>query len=132
MLEMVATKLTALLGPLRAMSKDNRETRDNALRAISHALNETYIYYRGLDRGEERNLEIEDQLSRYWAAAAIPIRHLDSELAMICEHKSEYWLNPEQWTSEQVSEFGIELERVRDNYRNLLRPIFSRKSVKNA
>lgn len=132
MLEMVATKLTALLGPLRAMSKDNREMRDNALRAISHALNETYIYYRGLDRGEERNLEIEDQLSRYWAAAAIPIRNLDSELAMICEHKSEYWLNPEQWTSEQVSEFGIELERVRDNYRNLLRPIFSRKSVKNA
>ncbi len=132
MLEMVATRLTALLGPLRAMSKDNREMRDNALRAISHALNETYIYYRGLDRGQERNLEIEDQLSRYWAAVSIPIRHLDHELAMICEHKSEYWLNPEQWSAEQVSEFGIELEKVRDDYRKLLRPFLSRKKSKNA
>jgi hypothetical protein len=83
MLEMVATRLTALLGPLRAMSKVNREMRDNALRAISHALNETYIYYRGLDRGQDRHLEIEDQLSCYSAAAAIPIRHLDHELAMM-------------------------------------------------
>jgi len=48
MLEMIAGKLTALLGPLRAMSKDNREMRDNALRAVSHALNETCIYYRSL------------------------------------------------------------------------------------
>jgi hypothetical protein len=132
MLELIATKLTALLGPLRAMSKDNRETRDNALRAISHALNETYIYYRGLDRGKNRNLEIEDQLSRYWAAAAIPIRHLDHELAMICEHKSEYWLNPEQWTSEQVTEFGIEVEKVRNSYRNLLRPFLFRRAGENA
>jgi hypothetical protein len=34
MLEMIAGKLTALLGPLRAMSKDNREMRDNALSTI--------------------------------------------------------------------------------------------------
>lgn len=131
MIEMLATRLTALLGPLRAMSRDNREMRDNALRSISHALNETYIYYRGLNRGKERDIEIEDQLSRYWAAAAIPIRHLDDELAMICEHKSEYWLNPEQWSAEQVSGFGIELEKVRDSYRNQLRPFLSRKKANN-
>jgi hypothetical protein len=122
MLEMIAGKLTALLGPLRAMSKDNREMRDNALRAVSHALNETCIYYRGLERGKERNNEIEDQLSRYWAAAAIPIRHLDRELAMICEQKSEYWLNPYQWTIHDIGRAGIKLEKVREDYRKMLRP----------
>jgi len=122
MLEMIAGKLTALLGPLRTMSKDNREMRDNALRAVSHALNETCIYYGGLERGNERNQEIEDQLSRYWAAAAIPIRHLDRDLAMICERKSEYWLNPDQWTTQDVEHAGIRLQEVRDDYRKMLRP----------
>lgn len=132
MLEMIAGKLTALLGPLRAMSKDNREMRDNALRAISHALNETCIYYRSMERGKERNDEIEDQLSRYWAAAAIPLRHIDNELAMICEHKSVYWLNPEQWSNEQIREFGIELGKVRNDYRNLLRPYSFKSKFKSA
>ena len=120
MLEIIAGKLIALLGPLRAMSRDNREMRDNALRAVSHALNETYIYYHGLERGKERNSEIEEQLSRYWAAAAIPIRHIDRELAMICEHKSEYWINPEHWTPEDVKRAGIELGKVREDYRQKL------------
>ena len=122
MLEMIAGKLTALLGPIRAMSKDNREIRDNALRAVSHALNETRIYYSGLERGKERNYDIEDQLSRYWAAAAIPIRHLDGELAMICEQKSEYWLNPDQWSPNDVKRAGIQLEKVREDYRKVLQP----------
>lgn len=122
MLEMIAGKLTAFLGPLRAMSKDNREMRDNALRAVSHALNETCIYYSGLERGKEKNQDIEDQLSRYWAAAAIPIRHLDKELALICEKKSEYWLNPDQWTADDVKNAGIQLGKVREDYRNMLRP----------
>ena len=101
MLEMILSRLIALLGPLRAMSKDNREMRDNALRSISHALNETCIYYRTIERGKGRDTEVEDQLSRYWAAAAIPIRHLDPELAQICQYKSDYWLNPDEWTPEQ-------------------------------
>ena len=132
MIETILGKLIALLGPLRAMSRDHREVRDNALRSISHALNETCIYYRKLDSGRARSLEVEDQLSRYWAAAAIPIRHIDQELAQICEHKSEYWLNPEEWTPEQLSHFNIELAGVRDQYRQLLRPAFSRAARKHA
>ncbi|MCW8828629.1 MAG: hypothetical protein OQK94_06195 [Gammaproteobacteria bacterium] len=132
MLEMIAGRLTALLGPLRAMSKENRELRDNALRAVSHALSETLIYYRGLERGKERNTEIEDQLSRYWAAAAIPIRHLDGELAMICDKKSEYWLNPEQWSVSDIRKFGIELGKVQREYRQLLKPVKSIKGLRNA
>lgn len=128
----IANGLSSLLAPLRAMSKDNREMRDNALRSVSHALNETCIYYRNMERGKPRSTEIEDQLSRYWAAAAIPIRHLDRNLSTICEHKSDYWLNPDRWSDEEIKEFGIELGKVRNEYRELLRPTSFLRKIKNA
>ena len=102
--------------------KYKREIKDNALRAISHALNETYLYYSSLDKGKTRNEDIEKQLSNYWAAAAIPLRHLDEDLAMTCELKAEYWVNPDNWTDEQIHEHGIELGKLRNKYRRMLAP----------
>ncbi|MCX2524073.1 hypothetical protein [Larsenimonas rhizosphaerae] len=132
MIEMILGNLVNLIGPLQAMSRDHRELRDNALRSISHALNETCIYYRKLDSDRKRNFETENQLSRYWAAAAIPIRHIDYELSQICEHKSEYWINPEGWSPEELKQFNIDLDGVRKQYRQLLQPRFSRAIKKNA
>lgn len=43
MLPYVLDKLTSLLEPLSDRAKDKREIRDTALRAVSHALNETYL-----------------------------------------------------------------------------------------
>lgn len=112
--------LTNLAGPIMKLSKDRRDLRDNALRAISHALNETYIYYSSLENGKRRNKETEAQLSKYWAAAAIPIRHLDKNLATTCEYKSEYWLYPTRWDDARIKKFGIALDEVRERYRELL------------
>ncbi|WNC71442.1 hypothetical protein RGQ13_15115 [Thalassotalea psychrophila] len=122
MLEFLVTKLIALMGPIATLSKEKRELKDSALRAISTALQETKIYYRSLDSGSERNQETEAQLVKYWGAAAIPIRHIDEELAMACEHKSEYWLNPDNWSNEEVKEFGIKLQDVTVAYRQLAMP----------
>ncbi|HEX6038659.1 MAG TPA: hypothetical protein VFZ20_11490 [Longimicrobium sp.] len=119
-------RLLGMLEQFAAFSRDRRDFRDNALRSISTALNETYLYYRDLGQGKPRDYDIEAQLSRYWSAAAIPIRHIDPELAGICEHKSEYWINPDQWTSEEVRQRGIELGEVRDRYRALLWPHFAK------
>jgi hypothetical protein len=100
MLEFVIEKLIALLGPIATLSKEKRELKDNALRSVSTALRETQLYYRDLGKGKERSMDIEAQLAKYWSAAAIPLRHIDEELAMACEHKAEYWVNPEQWSDD--------------------------------
>ena len=120
------------MGPISTLSKEKRELKDNAFRAISIALQETKIYYKSQERGAERNLETEAQLVRYWGAAAIPLRHIDEELSMVCENKAEFWLNPEAWSNEDIKSFGIKLEDVTKAYRQLTMPRFSTtKNFKN-
>lgn len=125
MLEFVLDKLITLLGPISTLSREKRELRDNALRAISHALTETYLYYRSIERGGEHNHETEDQLVRYWSAAAIPLRHIDAELARVCQDKSDYWLSPDSYSSKQVKELGIRLLDVKRAYRQMAIPSLS-------
>jgi hypothetical protein len=100
--------------------KEQRERADNALRAVCTALNETEIYYQKYGRTNRRDFETEEQLSRYWAAAAIPLRHIDRYFSMICEHKSAYWVDPEKWTDQDVLDFKIDLRNVRLQYNRLL------------
>lgn len=116
-LEWIAERLIALLPVLSEVSKNKQELADNALRSISHALTETCLYVsRYLDQGK-RDQEIETQLSRYWSAAAIPLRHIDNDLSQICEYKSEYWINPEGWDPSKTNGAKIDLETVREKYR---------------
>lgn len=125
MLNEILTGLTKILGPIATLSKDRRELKDSALRAISNALDETYLYYRDMEKGSERNPDRESLLVKYWSAAAIPIRHFDQDLSTICDRKSEYWTNPEHYTNENIVNMGIRLDDVRQAYRQLLKPSFS-------
>jgi len=118
----VIKSLFGLVPSLLSLSKDHRELRDAALRAILVALDETYLYYRDLGHGKNRELDREAQLVRYWSAAAIPLRHVDPELAQRCDQKAEYWLNPDNYTPDHVKELDIGLESVRNAYRTLLHP----------
>lgn len=122
MIKEILDGLSKILGPIATLSKDRRELKDSALRAISTALNETYLYYRDINRGSPKNPEREAQLSKYWSAAAIPMRHFDANLASICEHKSDYWINPESYDNNQIEELGIALGDVRQAYRRHLMP----------
>ncbi|WP_411030742.1 hypothetical protein [Spongiimicrobium sp. 3-5] len=125
MLTEIINGLIKLLGPIATLSKDKRELKDSALRAISNALDETFLYYRDINNGKARNLEREALLVKYWSAASIPIRHLDEELSIICNQKAEYWLNPEEYNREDIAELGIGLDSVRDAYRKILDPYYS-------
>ncbi|MEC5157450.1 hypothetical protein [Chryseobacterium sp. MP_3.2] len=125
MISQVIEGLIKLLGPVATLSKDRRELKDSALRAISIALDETYLYYRDLGKGSQRNMDREGQLAKYWSAAAIPMRHFDDQLASLCDYKSEYWVNPDEYSDEQVINLGIELGEVRQAYRKMLSPISS-------
>ena len=133
MLDFLVTKLISLMGPIATLSKEKRELKDNALRAISTALQETKIYYRSLERDGDRNHDTEAQLVKYWGAAAIPLRHIDEELAMVCEQKSEFWVRPDNWSNEEIAEFGIKLQDVYLAYRQLSMPSLSKhRRFKNA
>lgn len=55
MIKEILDGLTKILGPIATLSKDRRELKDSALRAISNALDETFLYYRDLDKGSPRN-----------------------------------------------------------------------------
>lgn len=123
MIEWVVERLIDLIPNFGAVAKDRRELADSALRAVSVALNETYIYQTNYQRIGRRDIDTEQQLVRYWSAAAIPLRHIDQEMASICEYKSEYWLNPENWRPENAQGLNIDLKLVRDKYRNKLKGV---------
>lgn len=112
MIEYMMEALERFVGLYREKKKENRQLTDDALRAVQFALNETEIYYARLDRGSLRNEETELQLSRYWSAASIPFRHVDTGFADVCEHKSRYWLNPENWDEKKVARYKIRLSNV--------------------
>ncbi|ABF10222.1 hypothetical protein [Cupriavidus metallidurans] len=131
MLEFVVERLISLLGPIATLSKDRRELKDRALQAISLALLETKLYYRDRTRGIERSLDREAQLAKIWAEAAIPLRHIDAELAMICERKSDFWTGPDNWSSVRVKQLGIQLEDVTRAYRLIAMPLLMRRQSKN-
>jgi len=122
MLQWVVERFSGLLGPIAQLQKDKRELADNALNAVSQALNETFLYYRDFESSQALDPQREAQLVRLWSAAAIPLRHIDSELASICEHKAEYWVNPSSWDNQKIEQLGIGLESVRDRYRVMLCP----------
>lgn len=115
--------LSKILGPIATLSKDKRELKDSALRAVSNALDETYLYYRDLENGSPKNTEREALLVKYWSAAAIPMRHFDENLSNICDQKSQYWVNPTNYQDEDIKELGIELDNVRQAYRKMLVPL---------
>ena len=125
MINEILLGLSKILGPIATLSKDRRELKDSALRAISNALDETYLYYRDMEKGSLRNLDREALLVKYWSAASIPIRHFDSEISAICNSKSEYWINPDNYTNENIENMGIRLDDVRQAYRQMLKPNLS-------
>lgn len=116
-IEWVVEKLISLIPAIDKMSADKKATADEALRAVSHALTETCIYYNSYSKSGIRKEETEAELARYWSAAAIPIRHIDQELSNICEYKSEYWLDPTNWDESKAKGIAIDLETVREKYR---------------
>lgn len=122
MLNEIIEGLSKILGPIATANKERSQMKDEALRAISHALNETYLYYRDIEHGHLPNRDREAMLVKYWSAAAISLRHFDKNLANRCDNKAEYWVNPDNYNSADIEKLGIGLESVRQAYRKMLTP----------
>jgi hypothetical protein len=122
MLNQILEGLSNILGPIATATKERSQMKDEALRAISHALNETYLYYRDIEHGHLPNRDKEAMLVKYWSAAAISLRHFDQRLANICDNKAEYWVNPDNYDAADIENLGIGLDSVRQAYRKMLKP----------
>ena len=120
MLQEVTDKLLTVIPIIQRLQQEQKEIADCALREIKNAIVETRLYLHTLENDSPRDIEKEQSLVRLWSSAAIPMRHLDRELALLCDHKAKYWLNPSQWTKSELLEHVIKLDQVADEYRKLL------------
>jgi hypothetical protein len=121
MIEWVVERVFQLIPTLSELKKDKREVADAAIKGISEALTETSIYVEHISKGGEPDNDKEEDLARLWAKAAITLRHIDRQLAEVCEDKSRYWISPSDWPVDLIEERGIGLNQVRDSYKGLLR-----------
>jgi hypothetical protein len=121
MIDLLIKHLEEFYDRYRDKRKENRQLADDALRAVSTALVETDIYYVRHSRGQPQDEETEWRLSKLWAAAAIPVRHIDAEFAQICAHKSDHWVNPTLWNKDKkIDDARIRLDAVKARFRLLL------------
>jgi hypothetical protein len=119
MIEYFLDKLDRFVQLYCEKKKEDRQLADDALRAVVLALNETEIYYARRERGMPRSEDSEMQLSRYWSAASIPLRHIDPIFSQTCDHKSRYWLNPDDWDDKKIVKYKIRLSTVSKKIREL-------------
>src|SRR5205085_8937681 len=95
------------------------DQRDSALAALYGALNETKLYLERRDAGE-RDRGREEQLSRLWSAAAIPLRRFNADLAARCLEKSDFWVAPKRWFDDDVHSKRIDIDLLSNGAHALL------------
>lgn len=110
-------KILNVIGLVKAGELQRNKEIDSALSAIHKALIETQSYLR---RKNSRNTDKEYQLSELWYQASIPLRHVDKELANICNLKGGYWSNPDAWNELRAGKYEIALNNVEEKIRELL------------
>jgi len=119
MVEWLVERLISTIPALSDLRNTKRELADSAIASLSLAVTETSIYFSQLGEGGEPDREREYELGRLWAAAAVPLRRIDRELADQCEYKADSWIHPGEWPPERVSEYGIKLDDVREQFGEL-------------
>lgn len=88
------------------------EDREKALTLVRTALRETKVYVSSLNNGQAESKEEENKLSSLWSEASQYARKIDPDLAKRLHEKSNYWLNPENYSIEAAFAAGIRLERI--------------------
>ncbi len=71
-------------------------------------------------RKSKKQVQRIETLLRMWAATSIPLRHFDRDLAQRCLEKSDYWLNPDNYSAPEIVQFRIGIEQVYKDAKKLL------------
>jgi len=101
--------------------KDKREEKyDNALIAVTTAVNKTRSYLRYLEKNPH-DIAKEEQLAEFWSDASVKLRRIDNDLAFDCHQKSYYWSNPDGNMKQKVRK----LDDIHKDCLTLLAPLKS-------
>ena len=112
--------LLKLIETVKNAGARRTQRHDQALATIYAAANETRMYIRDAQATKKREPAREARLVRLWTKAAVPVRHIDRQLADRCLLKADFWINPKHWTPAQVREFHIGIDEVYEYARQLL------------
>jgi hypothetical protein len=125
-----ADSILGWFGLLRKEQKERKEQERKAIKALYVALNETLTYFRRLEHPElappgtaneaQRNLRIEDSISRLWMEAAVELKDIQPQLSQRCFMKGVYWTDRDRWNDERVKDANIKLEALLDDAKALL------------
>lgn len=109
-----AEPISKLLDTFEQERHYQKEKQDEALDALTTAVNKTKIYIRQMERrkGRDRDFKAEEEISQLWAHAATPISHFDADLAERCQYKASYWTHPEGWLLEAIKARNIEISQI--------------------
>jgi hypothetical protein len=112
--------LKALLEYFRDERHRREDKADDALAAIYAAANETKLYIQKTQRTGKSDRKEEEELSRLWTKAAVPIRYFDKDLADRCLLKGQYWIDPASWRVAEIVQFRIGIEEIFEEARALI------------
>ncbi|HBR7383586.1 TPA: hypothetical protein MYN16_004841 [Klebsiella pneumoniae] len=109
----MSVNVTPLVGALQAFLFRRVDLNSQAIDALSKAIFEVEKYYRDLRLGETPSRERETKIAECWREASEPVRRVDESFSMICERKVYYWLDPSQYSRQDVLDFEMSLEEVK-------------------
>lgn len=121
-----APELSWFLDSAIKLGRRRGERVDAAVTAVGKALVETQLYLRDLARGIDRSQQKEDDIVRWWTAAAEALRHCDKDFAHWAAIKAKYWLEPDRWAQGDPAMREIGIERISSRYydlQNVERPV---------
>jgi hypothetical protein len=110
-------KILNIIGLVKEGKLQQNDKIDSALKLTHKALVQTQLY---LHRNGKRDTDKEFQLAELWYQASIPLRHVDKDLANICNLKGGFWTNPDAWENLEVGEYNIAISNVEEKVRELL------------
>ena len=113
----ITDRLLDIINLVRNGKLQQDKRTDEALSQAYAALVRTQAY---ANRNGARNHDTEHKISELWYQASIPLRHIDNELANICNLKGGYWSNPKAWDELDTGEYDIALSNVEKKLRDLL------------
>ena len=113
----ISQEIRAWLDTYKSKSKEKKAETKKAIEALSIAVLETKSY---IQNGfKERILEKESEIRDYWNQAHIELRSINSELAMRCFSKAEYWTEPNKWDSNKIKQYNITLTSMSQSLKEI-------------
>ncbi|HID3528839.1 TPA: hypothetical protein ACXE51_002119 [Serratia marcescens] len=98
---------------------DDREKVLVKINAMSDLLVDNKSYLNKFSTSGQRIAGEEQRLAREWKRVGMLFQKDSAELAIFCEAKSSYWINPDLYSKRKVQELGISIRSLEEQHRRI-------------